>query len=103
MLKSIKRIINKLSYKLFLCTRTNLREYLTTEFQRVILDDRTLNKLPEKMQYVLPATFAKIDYLDSSSVIVKAVYLERKGDEIINYEEEFRFNIEDIIVLEIEE
>lgn len=99
MIKSIKRIINKLSY---IGTRTELKKQLTTDFQRVRLDNRTLNKLPEILQYSLPAFFAKVDYLDSSTVIVKVVYLERNENEFIDVEKEFRFNIEDINFLEIE-
>lgn len=102
MIKSIKRKINKLYSKIYLTTNSNLKNQLTTDFQRVKLDDKSLNKLPEFLQYSLPAIFAKVDYLDGSTVILKVVYLERIEDEIVDIDREFRFNIEDINFLEIE-
>ena len=82
---------------------TNLRNQLSTDFQRVKLAEKTFKKLPENLQYALPIIWAKVHWLDTSTVIMKVSYLERKGENIVNVYKMFNLNIEDITILEIEE
>ena len=97
-MKSIKKIIKKLYSPRI---KSNFYNLLTTDFQRVKLDNKTLRKFPEFLQYALPSISARIDYLDSSTVIIKIMYLEREGNNIIDIEKEFRVDIDDINFLEI--
>lgn len=79
-----------------------MEKQLTTDFQKVMLSNKTLNKLPGFLKYSSPAFFAQIDYFDNSTVIIKAVYLEREGAEIVDVHNEFRLNVEDVTILKIE-